>query len=436
MKKLATTVAMTAILSTMVTGDVNAGIISRNNTVTARNLQAAFGGNIAIAKNWKSTESKKLYDAFVIAQKKFKGKLSTFRKTDAEKTFKELLNLLEKALKDIYQCEDEKTLTKKTTNLVSYWTQKYDTKASINSVQNVPDYDSGNFSSVTDLLSNEKFEGFIESFSLLELPEQFWTKTGAPVVEGTKKTFGIILALQCLMGKDDPRKVISYPAEPSVSPAKPSVSPAEQTQSGNWMFNQAANNPAVQPTPAQQQAAAAIQSANTGTVITQAQAPSQQGIQQAPLPQGAQQAPNQLSAQQPAAPIGQTEDVVAAIQQSVQSANVAMQSANVAIQNAQQMIQQSNQALASRQYAMAESYAQQAVQQASVAERDSQNAVQQANASQQQVLIQQAGGVQQSAKKTAQQASANQASVTAAIQRLSGRFARMYQQQKAQLQSQ
>ena len=428
MKKLATTVALTALFSTMMVYDANAGILSRNNTITAANLQAAFGGNIAIAKNWKTTESKILYDIFCTAKKAFTKKLSTFSKTKAEKTFNELLSLLEKALIDIYQCENEKTLTKKTTNLVSYWTQKYDTVGSINSVQNLPNYDLETFSNLSELLNQDKFAVFKETFLNLNLPDQFWTKSGTPVVEGAKKTFGIILILQCLMGKDDPRATVATSSNftPEYSSTGTAPSSSSSSEEGNWMFNgnssTTPNNTTTAPVTFQGTPATAVNLNETQTTDLAAQ---QAAAAEAAKKQAEEQAAQQLAAQQQ-----QQATILAAQQAAVQQL---IQQATAAVSNVKQIIPQVQNNLASRQYAMAERLAQQAVQQASVAQQFSQQAIQQATASQQATLIQQANATHQAVQQIAQQAASLQASVTQTISQLRGSYLRAYQLQKQQL---
>ena len=426
MKKLATTVALTALFSTMMVYDANAGILSRNNTITAANLQAAFGGNIAIAKNWKTTESKILYDVFCTAKKAFTKKLPTISKTKAEKTFNELLSLLEKALIDIYQCENEKTLTKKTTNLVSYWTQKYDTVGSINSVQKLPDYDLETFSDLSELLNQDKFAVFKETFLNLNLPDQFWTKSGTPVVEGAKKTFGIILILQCLMGKDDPRAVVATSSNftPEYT-AETVTSSSSSSEEGNWMFNgnssTTSNNTTTAPVTFQGTPATTV---NLNETQATALAVQQAAAAEAAKKQAEEQAAAQLAAQQ------QQATLLAAQQAAVQQL---IQQATAAVSSVQQIIPQVQNNLASRQYAMAERLAQQAVQQASVAKQFSQQAIQQATASQQATLIQQANATQQAVQQIVQQATSLQASVTQTISQLRGSYLRAYQLQKQQL---
>ncbi|MBQ7674166.1 MAG: hypothetical protein IJT36_06615 [Alphaproteobacteria bacterium] len=426
MKKLATTVALTALFSTMMVYDANAGILSRNNTITAANLQAAFGGNIAIAKNWKTTESKILYDVFCTAKKAFTKKLPTISKTKAEKTFNELLSLLEKALIDIYQCENEKTLTKKTTNLVSYWTQKYDTVGSINSVQKLPDYDLETFSDLSELLNQDKFAVFKETFLNLNLPDQFWTKSGTSVVEGAKKTFGIILILQCLMGKDDPRAVVATSSNftPEYT-AETVTSSSSSSEEGNWMFNgnssTTSNNTTTAPVTFQGTPATTV---NLNETQATALAVQQAAAAEAAKKQAEEQAAAQLAAQQ------QQATLLAAQQAAVQQL---IQQATAAVSSVQQIIPQVQNNLASRQYAMAERLAQQAVQQASVAKQFSQQAIQQATASQQATLIQQANATQQAVQQIAQQAASLQASVTQTISQLRGSYLRAYQLQKQQL---
>ena len=325
MKKLATTVALTALFSTMMVYDANAGILSRNNTITAANLQAAFGGNIAIAKNWKTTESKILYDVFCTAKKAFTKKLPTISKTKAEKTFNELLSLLEKALIDIYQCENEKTLTKKTTNLVSYWTQKYDTVGSINSVQKLPDYDLETFSDLSELLNQDKFAVFKETFLNLNLPDQFWTKSGTPVVEGAKKTFGIILILQCLMGKDDPRAVVATSSNftPEYT-AETVTSSSSSSEEGNWMFNgnssTTPNNTTTAPVTFQGTPATAVNLNETQTTDLAAQ---QAAAAEAAKKQAEEQAAQQLAAQQQQVLQQMKAAVTTAIQQATTAKNTA-----------------------------------------------------------------------------------------------------------------
>ena len=426
MKKLATTVALTALFSTMMVYDANAGILSRNNTITAANLQAAFGGNIAIAKNWKTTESKILYDVFCTAKKAFTKKLPTISKTKAEKTFNELLSLLEKALIDIYQCENEKTLTKKTTNLVSYWTQKYDTVGSINSVQKLPDYDLETFSDLSELLNQDKFAVFKETFLNLNLPDQFWTKSGTSVVEGAKKTFGIILILQCLMGKDDPRAVVATSSNftPEYT-AETVTSSSSSSEEGNWMFNgnssTTSNNTTTAPVTFQGTPATTV---NLNETQATALAVQQAAAAEAAKKQAEEQAAAQLAAQQ------QQATLLAAQQAAVQQL---IQQATAAVSSVQQIIPQVQNNLASRQYAMAERLAQQAVQQASVAKQFSQQAIQQATASQQATLIQQANATQQAVQQIVQQATSLQASVTQTISQLRGSYLRAYQLQKQQL---
>lgn len=428
MKKLATTVALTALFSTMMVYDANAGILSRNNTITAANLQAAFGGNIAIAKNWKTTESKILYDVFCTAKKAFTKKLPTISKTKAEKTFNELLSLLEKALIDIYQCENEKTLTKKTTNLVSYWTQKYDTVGSINSVQKLPDYDLETFSDLSELLNQDKFAVFKETFLNLNLPDQFWTKSGTPVVEGAKKTFGIILILQCLMGKDDPRATVATSSNftPEYSSTGTAPSSSSSSEEGNWMFNgnssTTPNNTTTAPVTFQGTPATTVNLNETQTTDLAAQ---QAAAAEAAKKQAEEQAAQQLAAQQQ-----QQATILAAQQAAVQQL---IQQATAAVSNVKQIIPQVQNNLASRQYAMAERLAQQAVQQASVAQQFSQQAIQQATASQQATLIQQANATHQAVQQIAQQAASLQASVTQTISQLRGSYLRAYQLQKQQL---
>ena len=426
MKKLATTVALTALFSTMMVYDANAGILSRNNTITAANLQAAFGGNIAIAKNWKTTESKILYDVFCTAKKAFTKKLPTISKTKAEKTFNELLSLLEKALIDIYQCENEKTLTKKTTNLVSYWTQKYDTVGSINSVQKLPDYDLETFSDLSELLNQDKFAVFKETFLNLNLPDQFWTKSGTSVVEGAKKTFGIILILQCLMGKDDPRAVVATSSNftPEYT-AETVTSSSSSSEEGNWMFNgnssTTSNNTTTAPVTFQGTPATTV---NLNETQATALAVQQAAAAEAAKKQAEEQAAAQLAAQQ------QQATLLAAQQAAVQQL---IQQATAAVSSVQQIIPQVQNNLASRQYAMAERLAQQAVQQASVAKQFSQQAIQQATASQQATLIQQANATQQAVQQIVQQSTSLQASVTQTISQLRGSYLRAYQLQKQQL---
>lgn len=252
MKKIATTIALSALFMASVIDDANASILTRNNKVTLAQLQGAFGtdaagGSFPSYKN--STHV--LYDNLVAARKIFESTAKTYKlqKDATIKVFVELVGKIEKALIDIYQSEKDSKLIDKASTAKNYYNQNSDV-----------------YTLVRGKLG-AALQPFEASFKGLAVPELVGPITG-DIASAAKDVFDIITELKGQM-VDETAQVIVVPITSTTS--------SSSSSDGNWMFDnpqattaQPAQNSTVVVQPQTTTTQAATTQATTSTVATPA----------------------------------------------------------------------------------------------------------------------------------------------------------------------
>ena len=261
MKKIATTIALSALFMASVIDDANASILTRNNKVTLAQLQGTFGtdaagGSFPSYKN--STHV--LYDNLVAARKVFESTAKTYKlqKDATVKVFVELVGKIEKALIDIYQSEKDSKLIDKASTAKNYY-----------------DQNSGAYALVRGKLG-AALQPFEASFKGLAVPEPVGSITG-DIASAAKDVFDIITELKGQM-VDETAQTPQPQTTVIVVPANTAAS-SSSSSDGNWMFDnpQATTaQPAQNSTVVVQPQATTAQAATTQVTTTTVAAPAVQ----------------------------------------------------------------------------------------------------------------------------------------------------------------
>ena len=252
MKKIATTIALSALFMASVIDDANASILTRNNKVTLAQTQEAFGKGAAGGSFPSYTNSTHvLYDNLVAARKVFESTAKTYKlqKDATVKVFVELVGKIEKALIDIYQSEKDSKLIDKASTAKNYYNQNSDVYILVR----------GKLGAA--------LQPFEASFKGLAVPEPVGPITG-DIASAEKDVFDIITELKGQM-VDETAQVIVVPITSTTS--------SSSSSDGNWMFDnpqattaQPTQNSTVVVQPQTTTTQAATTQATTSTVATPA----------------------------------------------------------------------------------------------------------------------------------------------------------------------
>lgn len=213
MKKIATTIALSALFMTGVMDSANAWILTWNNKVTDNQLTSAYG------KSYKD-QTKVLYADFKKAKALFERKAKE-SKVQSHQDVKAVITLFDKtaaALKDVYQAEKSTVLIESANKAINYYNQNQ-----------------GAYSSAKRILGNN-LQQFEEAFKNLSVPQA--TDYTGDISSKVAEVFNIIDNLKNQMTDQTVQAPV---AQPQViitpAPAAPSTSSNNSSSNdGNWMF--------------------------------------------------------------------------------------------------------------------------------------------------------------------------------------------------------
>lgn len=235
MKKIAATVALSALFFVGTIDNTEASIFTRNNKSTRSQLEEAFGSGV-VGGSFPSykNDTHVLYDALVKARKIFESTVKTYKlNKDADvKTFIESLKKIEEALDDIYKSKKDSAIIEKASAARDYYDQNSNAYP----------------------LVKEKMGAALQPFeaSFQKLTTRQLTNPNGDLSSATNDTFDIIREMQEQMVEE---KVAPQPQQ-TIIVVPAAAQSINTSSSGNWMFdnpNQSVQNTVAQSTAVVQQ---------------------------------------------------------------------------------------------------------------------------------------------------------------------------------------
>lgn len=228
MKKIATTIALSALFMTGVMDNADASIFTWNNKVTDNQLKSKYG------ESYKK-QTKALYDDFIKAKRLFERKAKE-SKVQSNQDVKAVITLLDKtaaAVKDVYQAEKGTIIIESANKTINYYNQNQ-----------------GAYSSAKRILGNN-LQQFEDAFKNLSVPQA--TDYTGDISSKVAEVFNIIVNLKNQMTDQTVQAPVAQTQV--VSTHAPAVSATSSSDSssnnGNWMFEKkdTATNTATPQTP-------------------------------------------------------------------------------------------------------------------------------------------------------------------------------------------
>ena len=216
MKKIATTIALSALFMTGVMDSANAWIGTWNNKVTDNQLKSKYG------ESYKD-QTKALYSDFNNVKGLFKKKAKEY-KVQSNQDVKAVITLFDKiaaALEDIYQAEKGTILIESADKAINYYNQN-----------------KGAYSSAKRILG-DNLQQFEEDFKNLSVPQS--TNYVGDISSKVAEVFDIINEIKDQMTDKSaqPQQQTTVIVVPTATTTPSSSTSSSSDSNGNWMFKKA-----------------------------------------------------------------------------------------------------------------------------------------------------------------------------------------------------